>query len=124
MRKTSAEYSKQNREKYKNDNKVRLRKLLEGAKVRAKRNNISCTLTVDELLGLYPVDNMCPVLNIPLFWGTSGKGNRNNSPSLDRINPKGDYVKENICIISWRANMLKSDATVEEIQALYYYMKA
>jgi len=124
VRKTSAEYSKQNREKYKNDNKVRLRKLLEGAKVRAKRNNISCTLTVDELLGLYPVDNMCPVLNIPLFWGTSGKGNRNNSPSLDRINPKGDYVKENICIISWRANMLKSDATVEEIQALYYYMKA
>jgi hypothetical protein len=123
MRKTTAEYSRISREKNKNNHKYRLRKLLEGARVRAKRYNIVCDLTLEDLIDLYPKDNLCPVLNIPLFWGSSGKGNRNNSPSLDRIDPKGNYSKDNICIISWRANLLKSDASLEEIEALYMYMK-
>ena len=124
MRKTSAEYSRVSREKNKNNHSYRLRRLLEGARVRAKKNNLQCTLTLEELIDLYPVDGECPVLNIPLFWGNGGKGNRNNSPSLDRIDPKGDYTKDNVCIISWRANMIKSDATLDEIEAVYYYMKA
>jgi hypothetical protein len=124
MAKTSAEYSKIAREKYKNNDKYRLRKLLEAARVRAKRNNIICDLTLKDLIDLFPKDKICPVLNIPLFWGNSGKGNRNHSPSLDKINPKGAYSKDNVCIISWRANMIKSDATFKEIEAIYWYMKA
>lgn len=124
MRKTSAEYSKTSREKNKNNHTYRLRKLLEGARTRAKKQNIKCTLTLEDLIDLYPEDGECPVLNIPLFWGSAGKGNRNNSPSIDRLDPKGDYSKDNICIISWRANMIKSDALLEEIEAIYYYMKA
>lgn len=124
MAKTSAEYSKIAREKHKNNDKYRLRKLLESARVRAKRNNIVCDLTLEDLIDLFPQDKKCPVLNIPLFWGNSGKGQRDNSPSLDKINPKGAYTKDNVCIISWRANMLKSDATFQEIEAIYYYMKA
>lgn len=124
MAKTSAEYSKIAREKHKNNDKYRLRKLLEAARVRAKRNNIVCDLTLEDLIDLFPKDKICPVLNIPLFWGNSGKGNRDHSPSLDKINPKGAYSKDNVCIISWRANMIKSDATFKEIEAIYWYMKA
>ena len=50
MRKTTAEYSRISREKNKNNHKYRLRKLLEGARVRAKRYNIVCDLTLEDLI--------------------------------------------------------------------------
>lgn len=124
MKKTSAQWCREYREKYKDNDKYRLNRLLQQARVRAKKNDLICDLTIDDLLDIFPKDKICPVLNIPLFWGSSGKSNRNNSPSLDRFDPKGNYTKNNVQIISWRANMLKSDATFEEIEAIYKFMKA
>jgi hypothetical protein len=124
MKKTSAQWCREYREKYKDNDKYRLNRLLQQARVRAKKNDLICDLTIDDLLDIFPKDKICPVLNIPLFWGSSGKSNRNNSPSLDRFDPKGNYTKSNVQIISWRANMLKSDATFEEIEAIYKFMKA
>ena len=40
----------------------------------------------------------------------------NYSPSFDRIDPKKGYTKNNIVIVSTRANRIKSDATVDEIR--------
>lgn len=37
------------------------------------------------------------------------------SPSLDRIDSSKGYVKGNVRVISARANMLKNNATVEEL---------
>lgn len=63
---------------------------------------------------------MCPVLGIPLFKGT-GKLT-DNSPTLDRIDSTGGYTKDNVLVVSARANRIKSDATIEELLkvALYY----
>lgn len=41
-----------------------------------------------------------------------------NSPSLDKIVPELGYVKGNIVVVSLRANQIKSDATIEELQAV------
>lgn len=120
---TQTEHAKNNREKNKNDNRYRLIRLLQQAKIRAKKRNLICNLTIDELLEIYPKDNKCPVLDIELYWGCSGKGNRKHSPSIDRIDPKGNYTKENVVIISWRANQIKSDASIQEIEAVLDYMK-
>ena len=45
-------------------------------------------------------------------------GSKNNdlTPSIDRIDPKKGYVKDNIIVVSMRANRIKTDATVDEIR--------
>lgn len=63
----------------------------------------------------------CPVLGIPIELGT--RLSKDGSPTLDRIDTSQGYLKDNVAIISWRANRLKSDATFEEIEAIYFYMK-
>ena len=120
---SSNEHQKKSREKYKDDNRYRLQKLLNQAKIRTIKKNIECDLTIEELLSIFPKNNKCPVLGIDLFWGSSGKGNRKHSPSIDRIDPKGNYTKDNIMIISWRANEIKKDCTVKEIEDVLKYMK-
>lgn len=53
----------------------------------------------------------CPVLGIPL-----GTGEYGSHPSIDRLIPHLGYVAGNIRVISLRANMLRSNATVEELR--------
>ena len=45
------------------------------------------------------------------------------SPSVDRIRGELGYVRGNICVISWRANKLKADATAEELEAIAAYIR-
>lgn len=45
------------------------------------------------------------------------------SPTLDRIVPSRGYVVGNVAVISMRANRLKSDASVAELQALVSYTR-
>jgi len=48
---------------------------------------------------------------------------RRTSPTLDRFIPELGYIPGNVDIISHRANALKSNATLEEVQMLADYMK-
>ena len=93
------------------------RSLVVSAKSRANKQNVPFNLTPEDIV----VPKVCPVLGIPLF---RQKGKRtDNTPSLDRIIPERGYVKENVRIISWRANRLKCDATFEELEKIYNYVK-
>jgi len=87
--------------------------LLKSAKARAKKFNLTFDLCVEDV----KIPEICPVLKIPLYRNI-GKNNTasHNSPSLDRINPELGYVKGNVRVISHRANALKSNATLEELQ--------
>ena len=87
------------------------------AKNRAKRQGVPFNLTEDDII--FP--DFCPILGIPLK-STAG-GRTPNTPSIDRIIPEKGYVKGNIEIISWRANRLKNDATLEELHLLGEYAK-
>jgi hypothetical protein len=40
------------------------------------------------------------------------------TPSLDRIDSSLGYVKGNVWVISWRANHIKTDATLDELRLL------
>lgn len=63
----------------------------------------------------------CPVLGISLRPGL--RVFVDGSPTLDRMVGALGYVKGNVCVISWRANRLKSDATAEELEKILAYMK-
>lgn len=84
------------------------------AKMRAKRSGLPCTISMQDVMDV--VATTCPLLGLPIIYAT-GKIH-DNSPTLDRkICAKG-YTKDNIAVVSHRANRLKSDSTIEELQLL------
>lgn len=71
------------------------------------------------------VPDVCPVLHIPLSFGKEADdtGWRDNSPSVDRIVPSLGYVKGNVIVISYRANRIKNDATIDELEQVSTFFK-
>lgn len=86
--------------------------ILSRTKGAAKRQGIPFDLEKQDII----IPEVCPVLGIPLFRNIGGKGMIPNSPSIDRIIPELGYTKGNIQIISQRANVMKNDATLEELE--------
>lgn len=87
-------------------------------KVRAKRKGLPHALSWEDWTNL-DIPASCPVLGIPLTFTMT----KDNQPSVDRIDNSEGYTKDNIRIISHRANRLKSDASVEEVERILNYMK-
>ena len=89
-------------------------KLLYPARKRAKKSGIECTITKEDI----KLNKICPLLGIPIDY-TSDKGGagamKDNSPSLDRIDSSKGYTPDNVWVISRRANVIKNDATLEEL---------
>ena len=93
--------------------------MFRSARCRAKRLGIPFDLTLTDMPG---IPERCPILGIELKIGAS-KGMTRNSPSLDRIRLELGYVKGTVRVISRRANLLKNDATIEELEAVLGDMK-
>lgn len=103
--------------KWRENNPVK--KVLFSVKAGAKKRGIPFALTEDDLRAVWV--EVCPVFGIQL---TANSKRENNSLSVDRIDNSVGYVPGNICVMSWRANRLKVDATVQELELLVNYMKA
>jgi hypothetical protein len=70
--------------------------------------------------------SVCPMLGKPLNYegtGREGYTREEYSPSLDRIDSSKGYTKDNIQVISWRANRIKNDSTPEELMMIAKYMQ-
>jgi hypothetical protein len=92
--------------------------LLNNARRRALKNNIQFSINIEDII----IPAMCPILNIPIILDSNLK-TRDNSPSIDRLVPELGYTKENIRIISYRANTIKNSASIEEIEKILMYLK-
>jgi len=99
-------------------------KMIYAARNRALMAGLDCTITKDDIV----IPEICPVLGIPLFARVgAGRSNRDqveNSPSLDRIDNSKGYVPGNIAVISMRANMIKNNATLDELKAIVAYIES
>lgn len=88
------------------------RKLLESAKNRARRKGVPFHITIDD----FEIPDVCPLLGIQL---KRNKGQAaDDSASLDRLIPEKGYVKGNILVISRRANVIKNNASIDELMTL------
>ena len=91
--------------------------LWKSAKARAAKKNIDFSIGVEDII----VPENCPVFDLKLLASNSSA--QDSSPSLDRIDNTKGYVKGNIQVISNKANRLKGDATLEEIERLYNWLR-
>ena len=94
-------------------------RMFHNAKHRAKRKGIPFHITMEDII----IPEICPLLEIPILLETGDKTSPHN-PSLDRIVPGKEigYIPSNIQVISSRANWLKADATLEELELIVFSM--
>ena len=86
--------------------------LVRAAKARAKKKGIPFDITIED----FTLPEKCPLLEIPLTVGYGSS--QENSYSLDKIIPELGYVKGNVWVISNKANAIKNNASLEELQLL------
>jgi hypothetical protein len=70
------------------------------------------------------IPKFCPILGLELRMNVGGVGATNASPTIDRIDSSKGYIPGNVEVISFRANSLKGDATIEELEKIVTYLKS
>jgi len=79
------------------------------ARSRAKRFCLPFNITKEDVI----IPEYCPILKVKL--GVAESKVAPSSPSLDRIVPELGYIKNNVQVISHKANTMKSNATIAEL---------
>jgi hypothetical protein len=118
-------YRKNHKEQWtKTNREIRIRNteryLTSVAKKRAKERNQPFSITYKDIV----IPKNCPVFGTPLVRKYYAKnGSKENSPSLDCFIPKAGYTPENVSVISFRANRIKNDASLDELKAIVSWME-
>lgn len=114
----SEKYRKYKREWYQEEKKNHPEVYMwRGAKYRATKNGIEFNIEVSDI----KIPKKCPILKLKLEMNEYAP--RANSPTVDRVDNNKGYVKGNVRVISSKANLLKSDLSVPEIERLLKYSK-
>ena len=92
--------------------------ILRAARQRSVLHKLENNLDMSDIV----IPEYCPLLGIPILF--KGKKVHDGSPSLDRIDTTKGYIKGNVWIISHRANTIKSNATLEELQCIAKNLKS
>lgn len=88
-------------------------RLWKSAKDRSEKKGCEFTITLDDI----KIPLVCPLLEIPIVMHST-RERHYNAPSIDRIDSTKGYTKDNIWIISHRANQLKNDSTLAEMKLM------
>lgn len=92
--------------------------MVDQAKIRARKRGLEFSISSSD----FEIPEICPVFGIKL---ERGEGKQHDaSPTLDRLNNEKGYTKDNIKVISWKANRMKGDHTLLELQTLVHWLEA
>ena len=92
--------------------------MLLSSRRRAKHDGIPHNLELSDIV----IPEFCPVFtNVRLSRDNKKVGY--DSPSLDKLKPELGYVRGNVRVISWRANTIKQDASVEELRRVAEWLE-
>lgn len=81
-----------------------------------KKSKLRSELSVEYYKSL--IVDTCPLLNIKLTYESFTGNTPDNYATLDKIDPNKGYVEGNVQIVSFRANTLKNNATLEELKLI------
>jgi hypothetical protein len=115
------QYSKQYQRARRKNFEYRLQMLLNASRQRSKEKNRPHDITLQDIKDIYPVDGKCPIFGMHLEFNLAGF--RDNSPSIDRIDSSKGYTRDNVQIISWKANRIKGAATLEDLELIAAYLR-
>jgi hypothetical protein len=90
-----------------------------GARTRSRFSSTPFSITNEYVASI--AGDTCPVLGIPLMFGGTGRPVA-GSASIDRIVPELGYVEGNVAVISYRANVIKSNASAAEVRRVADWM--
>jgi len=89
-------------------------------KQNAIRNGIPFTIELFEI----EQPKFCPIFGLELNYGWSGERCRDDAKAtFDKVIPSLGYVPGNVFVISWRANKLKNDMSLDELEKIMKYIK-
>ena len=91
------------------------KKMVRDAKRRALKSGLAFNITHEDVV----IPEVCPLLGLPLK-----RGDRDACPTLDRINSSRGYTRGNIWVLSMKANRIKNNATVEELEQIAFSLRA
>jgi len=91
-----------------------------GARTRSRWAGVEFNLTNEYIYGI--TSEQCPVLGTAFIFLGAGNDIAAN-PSIDRIDPNKGYVIGNVAVISRRANMIKSNATSDELYKVANWLR-
>ena len=115
------EYSRKYQRNRRKDFDYRLQMLINASKQRAKLNGREHDINVADIKAIYPIDGCCPIFGIKLEFNDAGF--RDNSPSIDRIDSTKGYTRDNIQVISWKANRIKGASSLQDLEMMVAYLK-
>jgi t-SNARE complex subunit (syntaxin) len=93
------------------------RLLYKNIKSRCKRLGREFSIELEDII----IPEKCPVFGFDLK--REDRQTWMCAPSVDRIDSSKGYIKGNVTVVSRRANILKKDATLKELEQLFNYYK-
>lgn len=109
---SNPEYKEQKKQQYckRWDNDWEGQKLIQ-IRSKCKKFNIEFDIDREDI----KLPDMCPIFHTPFDLT---RKDRNNAPSVDRIDNSKGYIKGNVIVVSNKANAMKREATLQDMKRL------
>lgn len=104
--------------KYRDNNRFAIR--MRSCRSRAREKGLAFDLTTEYLEGIWT--DTCPAFGTQL--DINAKKGCEGHAQLDRIMPELGYVKSNVVWLSERANRIKDDANIQDLERLLEWLKS
>ena len=95
-----------------------IRQMLKKARSSANARGLECALTPEDI----NIPKHCPCCQRELSFNTARW--KSNSYSIDRIDSTKGYIRGNVAVICYRCNMLKSNATADELSMIAKWIRS
>ena len=115
----STDWYKENHRRWEKEYRRRFpeKALYRSCKKRSQREGIPFDIELSDIV----IPDKCPILDTPIVYGSE---NKNEWPSVDKVNPAKGYTKSNVRVISYRANRMKSNMTIDDVKRMLAMMES